>query len=597
MEYIQEGQICDEQQEKQKQKSKKDNKRKKPIRIWSFSRRLLAMCIFPMIITCVLVTWLSTSTLESAMESEIENSMKIVAASISETYTSLYEGDYTKDQSGKIRKGETVISGDTKLVDAMQEKTGFDVTMLFGNMRLLTTVKGATGARANGTSTDKDVYARIEKGENVFLRDFEVGQNICYVYYEPLINSDGTVFGAIEVAKEGSSVKETIRNQTTQLIMFSVIVVLIVCVLVILMSRGTVGKMQKIKVFLDRIIEGKLDHQPDAKSLKSNDELGDVYRSGVKLQDSFHDMVSGIKASSDNLRVSAGELSDMAQNTTLAAGDVQLAVEKISDGARSQADSTADARSSVVMINNQIEHIIGEVDTMAENAVEMSQKEKESEAIIRELSISSDHTKVSVSKATEQISLMSDAINDIRSAVELIQSIADETDLLALNANIEAARAGEAGRGFSVVADQISKLAIQSNNSSRDIERVIEKILEISERAVAVMEEVRVNMDIQQQKLNLTRETYQAVSDGVEKSLQNMENIKQKITILNSSGESISNAIDDLSHVSEQNANSASDTIQTVKDMNDTMQLVQDSSEELLLMAEELQKTMGIFSI
>lgn len=578
-------------------KAKKTTKAKKPIRIWSFSRRLLAMCIFPMIITCVLVTWLSTSTLESAMESEIENSMKIVAASISETYTSLYEGDYTKDQSGKIRKGETVISGDTKLVDAMQEKTGFDVTMLFGNMRLLTTVKGATGARANGTSTDKDVYARIEKGENVFLRDFEVGQNICYVYYEPLINSDGTVFGAIEVAKEGGSVKETIRNQTTQLIMFSVIVVLIVCVLVILMSRGTVGKMQKIKVFLDRIIEGKLDHQPDAKSLKSNDELGDVYRSGVKLQDSFHDMVSGIKVSSDNLRVSAGELSDMAQNTTLAAGDVQLAVEKISDGARSQADSTADARSSVVMINNQIEHIIGEVDTMAEKAAEMSQKEKESEAIIRELSISSDHTKVSVSKATEQISLMSDAINDIRSAVELIQSIADETDLLALNANIEAARAGEAGRGFSVVADQISKLAIQSNNSSRDIERVIEKILEISERAVAVMEEVRVNMDIQQQKLNLTRETYQAVSDGVEKSLQNMENIKQKITILNSSGESISNAIDDLSHVSEQNANSASDTIQTVKDMNDTMQLVQNSSEELLLMAEELQKTMGIFSI
>lgn len=578
-------------------KVRKTTKAKKPIRIWSFSRRLLAMCIFPMIITCVLVTWLSTSTLKSAMESEIENSMKIVAASISETYTSLYEGDYTKDQSGKIRKGETVISGDTKLVDAMQEKTGFDVTMLFGNMRLLTTVKGATGARANGTSTDKDVYARIEKGENVFLQDFEVGQNICYVYYEPLINSDGTVFGAIEVAKEGSSVKETIRNQTTQLVMFSIIVVLVVCVLVILMSRGTVGKMQKTKVFLDRIIEGKLDYQPDAKSLKSNDELGDVYRSGVKLQDSFHDMVSGIKISSDNLRISAGELSDMAQNTTLAAGDVQLAVEQISDGARSQADSTADARSSVVMINNQIEHIIGEVDTMAENAAEMSQKEKESEAIIQELSESSDHTKVSVSKATEQISLMSDAINDIKSAVELIQAIADETDLLALNANIEAARAGEAGKGFSVVADQISKLAIQSNNSSQDIERVIEKILEISEGAVAVMEEVRVNMDIQQQKLNLTRETYQAVSDGVEKSLQNMENIKQKITILNSSGESISNAIDDLSNVSEQNANSASDTIQTVKDMNDTMQLVQDSSEELLLMAEELQKTMGIFSI
>lgn len=575
----------------------KEKKAKKPIRVWSFSRRLLALCILPMIGTCVLVTSLSTSSLESAMESEIENSMKIVAASVNETYTSLYEGDYTKDQSGKIRKGETVISGNTQLIDAMQEKTGFDVTMMFGNMRLLTTVKGATGARANGTSTDKDVYAKIEKGETVFLQDFEIGQNLCYVYYEPLINSDGTVFGAIEVAKEGSSVKETIKNQTTQLTKFSVLVLVIGGLLVVLMSRGTVKKMQRIKRFLDRIIEGKLDHQPDAKSLKSKDELGDVYRSSAKLQDSFHDMVSGIRVSSDNLRVSADELSEMAQNTTMAAGDVQLAVEQISEGARSQADSTADARSSVAMINRQIEQIIGEVDIMAENAAEMSKKEKESEAIIQELSESSDETKESLSRATQQISLMSTAINDIRSAVELIQSIADETDLLALNANIEAARAGEAGRGFSVVADQISKLAIQSNNSSVDIQRVIEKILEISDKTVLVMDEVRRNMDIQQQKLNLTRETYQAVSEGVEKSMENMENIKQKITILNSSGVSISNAIDDLSHISEQNANSASDTIQTVKDMNDTMQLVQDSSEELLLMAEELQKTMGGFSI
>ncbi|MDE6627237.1 MAG: cache domain-containing protein [Lachnospiraceae bacterium] len=581
-----------------KEKNKKiKNTTKKKIRIWSFSRRLLALCILPMIITCILVTWISTSTLKSAVETEIENSMKIIAASISETYTNLYEGDYTMDQGGKIRKGETVISGETQLVDAMKEKTEFDVTMMFGNMRLLTTVIGGTGRRATGTPTDAEVYKRIEAGETVFLKDFEVGQNICYAYYEPLINSDGSVFGAIEVAKEGSSIEATIKKQTAQLTMFSVFIVALVGVLVALMSRGTVGKMQRIKVFLDHIIEGKLDHQPDVKSMKSNDELGDVYRSGVKLQDSFHDMVSGIKVSSDNLRVSASRLSGMAQNTAEAAGDVQLAVEQISDGARSQADSTVEARSSVGMINSQIEQIIGEVDIMAENAVEMSRKEKESEAIIRELSESSDDTKNSVSRATQQISLMSSAINDIKSAIQLIQSIADETDLLALNANIEAARAGEAGRGFSVVADQISKLAIQSNTSSQDIQRVIEKILEISDKAVAVMEEVRINMDIQQQKLNLTRETYQAVADGVEQSLRNMENIKQKITILDSSGASISNAIDDLSYVSEQNADSASNTIQTVKDMNDTMQLVQNSSEELLLMAEELQRAMGSFIV
>lgn len=70
---------------------------------------------------------------------------------------------------------------------------------------------------------------------------------------------------------------------------------------------------------------------------------------------------------------------------------------------------------------------------------------------------------------------MYDAVNDIHKAVELIRSIADETDLLSINANIEAARAGEAGKGFAVVADQINKLAIQSNNSSMEYPKNVRK--------------------------------------------------------------------------------------------------------------------------
>lgn len=570
---------------------------KKKFRVWSFSRRLLAMCLLPMILTCLLVTMTSTRSLRKSLDSEVENAMKVAAVAITETYTNLYEGDYSMNMTGVVTKGETKISGDTKLVDAMAEKTGYSVSMLFGNMRLLTTIKRSNGGRINGTSLDKELFARVEEGQPFFIQDAIVNEVECYAYYEPLINSDGSVFGAVEIAMDKSNVESMIKEQTRQLTTYSIVIVAIVCVMVVFLSRGMVEKMEQIKRFLDRIIEGRLDHTPDEKSLKSNDELGDVYRSSVQLQGTVHDMVGGIKNSSDNLKVSAGDLSGMAQNTTMAAEGVQRAVEQISEGARSQADSTNEARGSVRMINHQIEQIVDEVDLMAKSATEMSKKEQESEAIIQELSDSCDDTKESVAKATQQISLMSGAINDIKVAISLIQSIADETDLLALNANIEAAKAGEAGRGFSVVADQISKLAIQSNNSSQDIQKIIEKILQITDRAVAVMDEVVMNMDVQQQKLNLTRETYKEVSRGVAQSLENMDNIKQKIEILDASGTAISKAIDTLSQVSEQNANSASDTIQTVIDMNDTMQQVQASSEELLHMADALQDMMGSFSI
>ena len=583
---------------KKEKKHGKSGKERKKFRMWSFSRRLLAMCILPMVATCVLITAISSRSLRASIEGEVENAMRIAAVAITETYTNLYSGDYTKGKDGSVRKGDVMISGKTDLVDAMSEKTGYNVTMLFGNMRLLTTVKKSSGAgRANGTSVDEALYAEIEKGEPVFLTDTVIVATESYAYYEPLINSDGSVFGAVEIAMDKKSVEDMVKTETRKLAIFSIVIVVLVCVLVVLLSRGMVGKMTRIKSFLDRIIAGKLDAAPDQKGLKSNDELGDVYRSSVKLQGTVQDMVGGMLDSSTNLKVSAGDLSNMAQNTTYAAEGVQQAVERISEGARSQANSTNEARNSVMMINDQIEQIIGEVDFMAKNAEEMSRKEQESEEIINELSDSCDDTKLSVARATEQIELMSSAINEIKDTITLIQSIADETDLLALNANIEAAKAGEAGRGFSVVADQISKLAVQSNESSEDIQQIINKILEITERAVEVMGEVHANMGIQQQKLSLTRETYQQVANGVDQSLNNMENIKKKINILNESGISISNAIEELSLVSEENANSAADTIQTVKDMNLTMQQVQESSEELLSMAYALQEMMGEFEI
>lgn len=571
-------------------------KAKKHKRIWTFSKRLLALCLFPMLVVCASVATLSTMTLKSSIEWEIQNSLQIVAASVNETYTNLYEGDYTKDAGGSFRKGDTKISGNNQLLDALQEKTGFDVSMMYGNMRLITTVRKDNGARANGTSTDKEVYAQIETGETVFLQNLEISGKECYALYQPLINSDGTIIGAIEVATDREGVKQTINDQVRQII-FSIIFAIVAAVAVWILSRTMVVRMDRIRRFLERLISGRLDHEPNKKNLKVNDELGDIYRNCVKVQDTFNEMVGEIKASCDNLKIAAKRFSDMARETTESADEVKVAVEQISEGARSQADNTAAAHDNVAMISSQIGLITREVDDMAEYARDMSAREKESEMIIRELSASNDHTKESVSKVAEQISLMNSAVGNIKKAVEMIQSIADETDLLSLNASIEAARAGEAGRGFAVVAEQICKLALQSNESGKDIEKILEEITDTSQNMVSVMDEVRINMDIQQTKLEETRTTYRAVAEGVDKSLENIGSIKQKIDVLNSSGESISSVVEDLASISEKNAMSATGTMETAQNMSSTMQTVQESSDELLQLADKLQESLGSFKI
>ena len=566
-------------------------------RIWTFSKRLLALCLLPMIVVCALVSTLSTITLRNTIEQEIENALQIVAASVNETYTNLYEGDYRQDAGGRIKKGDTEISGNNQLVDALQEKTGFDVSMMFGNMRLVTTVRKENGARANGTKTDADVYTKIEAGETVFLKNHEISNKTCYALYQPLINSDGTVMGAIEVATDSESVQQTIDGQVRRIVLFSFVFVLIAAVTVWLISRTMVVRMDRIRRFLERLIGGRLDHEVHRGNLKVNDELGDIYRNCVKVQDTFKNMVGEIKESCDDLKSAADKFSGMAQATTEEANDVQLAVEEIANGARSQADSTAAAHDNMALISSQIELITGEIDDMTDSAVDMAGKEKQSERIIGELFLSNDQTKNSVNKVAEQIDLMKQAVSHIKEAVEMIQSVAEETDLLSLNASIEAARAGEAGRGFAVVAEQICKLALQSNESGKDIEQILGEIMNTSEKMVSVMEEVRTNMDSQQLKLEETRTTYQAVAEGVDKSLENIESIKQKITVLNASGNSISSAVEDLSAISEQNAASAANTMETAKNMSSTMQLVEGSAEELLQLADKLQMALGSFRI
>lgn len=580
-----------------KRKVAKKNKGKKRIRIWTFSNKLLALCLLPMVIVCMLISILSTTTISDTIDEEVLNSLQIVAASVNEIYTNLYEGDYTVDFVGKVRKGTTEINGNFQLVDALKEKTGFEVSMLFGNTRLITTVPKENGARATGIPTDKEIYKRIEAGETIFLKNYTLLGRECYVYYDPLINSDGSIIGAIEVVKDSASINAMIRAQINRIAIFTAIFVIFVGLAVGILARGMVVRMTRIGRFLQQLIEGRLDFVPDYKTLKVKDELGDIYRNCVQVQETFKHMVSEIKISCDNLKQKADSFLEIAQDTSQAANIVRVAVEEISNGARNQADSTVSANDNIAKMSGQIHLITQEVDSMAESAINMSQKEKESVSIIDDLSYSSDHTKDSIAKVEAQIMHMNLAVENIKQAVEMIQEIAEETDLLSLNASIEAARAGEAGKGFAVVAEQICKLALQSNESGKEIDKILGEITKTAQTMVAVMNEVRSNMDVQQKKLEETHITSKAVSEGVDMSLQNISSIKEKIDILNISGEEINSTVEDLAAISEENASAASNTMEITQNMNHTMQTVKEASEELLLLADKLKEVIGSFVI
>lgn len=575
-----------------KQPAKKEKKR-----FFTFSRKILLLCIAPMVVLCVLLTFFSRQSLTDSVENEIKSALQIVAVSLDETYSNLYKGDYEQDKSGKVTKGGANISKNTQLIDGIKEHTDFEITLYFNEIRLLTTLKREDGTPVNGTEADPEIYAKIMEGDSFFRSNVNLYGKTYFVFYQPLANTDGTVVGGIAVAKDAGVVQKSIYAQTRRITLISIVLLVITCVIIVLLATRTVVVMKAIQQFLAKLAEGEFRTKPSEKYLSRNDELGDIFSSSVKLQNELSKIVDNIKSSSSHLILSADHLTDVAQDTRNTVDSVCNSMEGITSASSTQTEETSLAIGNVVKISEEINSISDIMDSLTNHANQMSEAEQASEDIIRELNSSNEETIASITNVSNQLNTLHTSVEAIQNAITMIQDIAEETDLLSLNANIEAARAGETGRGFSVVATQISKLAEQSNATAEDIENIISNIVVETDRMVEVMVKVTEQINKQQKMLDETMSKSGEVAQGVHNSLSDIDSIRGKIEVLNQSGDAIQNIVNNLATLSEQNESSTQDTMNSALGMSDTMSSLENSSEKLKTLAKELDDTLVKFKI
>ena len=205
------------------------------------------------------------------------------------------------------------------------------------------------------------------------------------------------------------------------------------------------------------------------------------------------------------------------------------------------------------------------------------------ERIIGEVKEQTDRTNVSIQK--------------INSAMEFITSIAEETNLLSLNASIEAARAGESGRGFAVVADQIKKLAEQSNESAKRIEDIIRELLKDSETAVHTMEDVKKIMQEQNEKVKKTAEVFEQMHEGVNLSIHGMVSIEEQTQKIEDARNKIVDTVQSLSAIAEENAASTQETSASMMEIGSVINDISQNAENLKNIAEVLERNMQLFQM
>ena len=189
-----------------------------------------------------------------------------------------------------------------------------------------------------------------------------------------------------------------------------------------------------------------------------------------------------------------------------------------------------------------------------------------------------------------QTNITNESVQKIKEATVLIASIAEETNLLSLNASIEAARAGEQGKGFAVVASQIQKLAEQSNESASQIDEITNALISDSTKSVETIAQVRDIMNEQSEKMEKTDSMFRQVNTGVDHAMDSVNTITEKTELLNQSREKIIDVVQNLSAIAEENAASSQETSASITQVNTVVTDISDNASGLKDIAYHLEK-------
>lgn len=327
------------------------------------------------------------------------------------------------------------------------------------------------------------------------------------------------------------------------------------------------------------------------------DETGVMARAITTLQKELVGIISEIKEQSFLLYKTSEELNSRAAETSTTVQNVERAVSEIAAGATSQATETQKANEDILLMGNMVEETSSQVTSLNSTADSIKASSDTATQTLEQLDNINQRAINSINIIYEQTLTTNDSALKIKQATSLISSIAEETNLLSLNASIEAARAGDAGRGFAVVASQIQKLAEQSNVSAQQIDQIIFTLLEDSQKAVHTMKEVKEIITQQSENVSKTGAVFSEVKNGISDSIQGVGEIASHTNRLNSARSNIVDVVQNLTSIAEQNAASTEETSAAVMEVADVMQEISNHASKLQQIASTLETNVDIFQL
>lgn len=560
--------------------------------------KIITLALLPLLCLGAATILIGQVRISQVVTESIENGLRGSAVSVRDTLSYVGDGEFGLNED-KLYKGEFNVSDAVEIADDIKKAADTDITVFYGDTRYMTSVLDEQGNRVVGTKAGDQVIEKVLKnGEELFSTNVDVVGHPYFGYYLPLYETGTTnIVGMVFAGMPQADAKAQITKIISLIAGVFGILFLLCAVLMFVVVRKMVKALRMDADALEQVAKGKLNTQLNDASLKRKDEVGHISRSIMTLKTELTEIIGNIKDQGKALSDSSVYLSEKAETSADHIGQVERAVEEIAQGATGQAEETQKATENVIIMGNMIEETTGEIDAMNENAKLIKQLGQTAIDTLKDLQTINQRTKESIDIIYEQTNTTNSSAQKIKEATALITDIAEETNLLSLNASIEAARAGEQGRGFAVVAAQIQKLAEQSNESARQIEEIITSLLADSEKAVDTMEEVKDIMGQQNDNVMKTDEQVNQVLGQVDQAIEAIGRVAVKTEKLNEARINVTDTVQNLTAVAQENAASTQQSAASVNQVSEIIQEIAESAKQLTDIAEKLDKDMALFEV
>ncbi len=378
------------------------------------------------------------------------------------------------------------------------------------------------------------------------------------------------------------------------------IIITVICVVVFVGVAIGVAQiistpLKKVAASIKQLGTGDCTVDCDAHSIIT--ETVSIIGSFKSLRSALHDSMGAVKDSADVLSDAIVNVDDKTGFNVESVSQINNAINEVATTSQSVAENAQLMAEKAIDLGNDIEGLNENVQKLYAESQTIRTANSDATERMQSVYSGANESVDAMKNIGDKIAETNTAIEGIGTAVQAIESIAAQTNLLSLNASIEAARAGEAGRGFAVVADEIRSLADSSAESAKEIKQIIENVIKMSNETVEISSKVFEVISKERTDIEQAQEKFDMLSDSVEASIVEIDTIKELAGQLDKIKVDLSNSTNELGAISEELGASAQEVAASCQTVTDACMETQDSTAEMRKINEGMNTAIGYFKL